>query len=136
MSSPRAWIHSAATTLAGVVVAVVFDAVFGFVRLGASFVTAAWGCALSAMIAAGAALSAPWAVGRSTVLLAPLAANAAWGLWLALALVRLPWGFVSLVRFDGGYGPPTQLAIVLFALSGLTASWLGRYLARPVSSRT
>jgi hypothetical protein len=135
MSNPRAWIHSAAATLVGLLVAVVFDAAFGFVRLGASFGTAAWGCTLSAMIAAVAALSSPWAVGRRGGI-AMLAATTAWGVWLAIFCVRSRWGFVSLVRVDGGYGPPAQLAIVLFSLTGLTASWLGRYLVRSASSRT
>lgn len=138
-SSPRAraWLHSVGSVLVGLVAAVIFDGTLRFVRLGLTLGTAAWACALSATIAACAALAAHWAVGSTEVgtkqRLAAVGCTALWGVWLAVFCVRSRWGWVSLDRIDAGSGPPAQLAIVLSALSGLTSSFFARYLSAGAS---
>lgn len=140
-SSPRAraWIHSFGSVLFGLVAAVILDGTLRFVRLGLGFGTAAWACALSATVAGCVAAGADWAVGAPKLgtkqRLATVACTALWGAWLAGFCVRFRWGWVSLDRIDGGSGPPAQLALVLLSLSGLSASFFGRYLVAGASSR-
>lgn len=124
----------------GLVAAVILDATLRFVRLGLSLGTAAWACALSATVAACAALVSDWAVlapsADSKRRIANVACTALWGVWFAVFCIRSRWGWVSLDRIDAGSGPPAQLAIVLLSLSGLTASFFGRYLSAGAPSST
>lgn len=136
----RAWLHSVGATLLGLVAAVILDGTLRFVRLGLTIGTAAWACALSATVAACAALGSDWAVFAPNVgkkqRLATVGCTALWGVWLAVFCIRSRWGWISLERIDAGSGPPAQLAIVLLSLSGLTASFFGRYLSTAAPSST
>lgn len=130
--------HSASATLVGLAAAIVLDSTQRFVRLGLTIETAAWACALSAAVAALAALGSHWATLAPSVAvrerLSIVGCTALFGAWFAIFCVRSRWGWLSLDRLEAGSGPPAQLAIVLFPLSGLTASFFGRYLSTRASS--
>lgn len=123
----RPAVHMLTMATTAIVVAACVDALTGWMELGASLGSTALAALLAALLGGLAAL-----LGRGSPRAA--VATAAWGAWVALALVRVRFGFVSLLRIDGGMGPPTALALVVFPIVGLSSTIVARQLGKSTAA--